>query len=116
MCCVVPLYEENFCFDELLPQLLHDHLFAALLMDTGLAAVSAAAGVGGSTSCGKPFTSLVVNEPWRGMSLIQPTDIHKQGDFGYAGVIVDLVKPIISVILFNVFDLSCVHNYACLYL
>lgn len=49
---IVPFYDESFSFEQLLPQLLHDHLFAGLLMDAGLAAVLAAAVVGSGTSCG----------------------------------------------------------------
>lgn len=47
---IVPLYDESFSFQELLSQLLHDHLFARLLMDTGLAAIFAAAVAGSGTS------------------------------------------------------------------
>lgn len=52
LCFIVPLYDEGSSFEELLPQLLHDHLFACLLMDAGLAAVLAAAVVGSGASCG----------------------------------------------------------------
>lgn len=49
---IVPLNDESFSFEELLPQFLHDHLFAGLLMDAGLAAILVAADVGSGTSCG----------------------------------------------------------------
>lgn len=48
----VPLQNKSFGSEELLPQLLHDHLFTALLVDAGLAAVPVAAGSGGRASCG----------------------------------------------------------------
>lgn len=49
---VLPLYDESFCFEELLPQFLYDHLFAGLLMDAGLTAALAAAVARSCTSCG----------------------------------------------------------------
>ena len=52
LCFIVPFYDESFSFEELLPQLLHDHLFAALLLDAGLAAILVAAVFGSGTSCG----------------------------------------------------------------
>lgn len=52
LCFVLPLYDESFCFEELLPQFLYDHLFAGLLMDAGLAAALAAAVARSCTSCG----------------------------------------------------------------
>lgn len=52
LCFIVPLNDESFSFVELLPQLLHDHLFAGLLLDAGLAALLAAAVFGSGTSCG----------------------------------------------------------------
>lgn len=48
----VPLQNESFSFEELLPQLLHYHLLAALLVDTGLAAILVAAVFGSGASCG----------------------------------------------------------------
>ena len=52
LCVIVPLDDESFSFEQLLPQLLHDHLFAGLLLDAGLAAVLVAAVVGSGASCG----------------------------------------------------------------
>lgn len=52
LCFIVPLHNESFSFEELLPQLLHDHLFAGLLMDAGLAAILVAAVFGSGASCG----------------------------------------------------------------
>lgn len=49
---IIPLYNEGFSLVELLSQLLHNHLLAGLLVDAGLAAILAAAVVGGGTSCG----------------------------------------------------------------
>lgn len=61
---ILPLYDESLGFKELLPQLLHDHLFAGLLVDTGLTAVLVAAVAGSRTSCGKNlhFELLMIRE------------------------------------------------------
>lgn len=48
----VPLHKEHFSFEELLSELLHDHLFTGLLMDSSLAAILMAAVFRSDASCG----------------------------------------------------------------